>query len=551
VMGLVNKLHLPLLGRYRRFATVDFDSCRLRVVIAEQTPTGTHIHSAAEAAVPDDMDMSDPKAVGTLLGRTLKDMAFRGSGVVMSVPRSQAVLKPTTLPPGTPATEFASMVRYQVAKELPFPIEDAVIDFTIESPSGSKPATDAAGPEIQVLVVAIRLHVVDYYKRIADAAGMKLLRLGFRPYASLCCVEAGGVRGGRDNLAMIHLTADETEIALITHGSLVFSRSAVKDLKTAADLEDHAAEQVVDSLVAEVSRSLQSYLVMERAARVDAVTVAGQTGVEARLAERLCELFHVPCELLQTAPLFRDRTAKPVSSAFVSALGLAIGHAAAGGVPFDFLNPKKPIPERDARKTRIVMATTGVIVLLIAAVVARAVVLGRLRGNVAALRAEYKNLNKTVKSVKKDADRVVAMEKWIGQGHNWLDHWAYISSLLPSARDIYLTKLSTGQDGAINFTVKATSSEVITELNKKLAQAGYTYKPSQIKSGTDKYGYIYSTTVRALADKDVNIDLANIKPAPRPADDSTLEQFINSANPSSARRSGSRRAIPGRPVGRR
>lgn len=551
MMGLVNKLHLPLLGRYRRFATVDFDSCRLRVVVAEQTPTGTQIRSAAEAAVPDDMDMSDPKAVGTLLGRTLKDMAFRGSGVVMSIPRSQAVLKPTTLPPGTPATEFASMVRYQVAKELPFPIEDAVIDFTIESPSGPKPATDAAGPEIQVLVVAIRLHVVDYYKRIADAAGMKLLRLGFRPYASLCCVEAGGVRGGRDNLAMIHLTADETEIALITHGSLVFSRSAVKDLKTAADLEDHAAEQVVDSLVAEVSRSLQSYLVMERAARVDAVTVAGQTGVESRLAERLCELFHVPCELLQTAPLFRDRTVKPVSSAFVSALGLAIGHAAAGGVPFDFLNPKKPIPERDARKTRIVVATTGVIVLLLAAVVARAVVLGRLRANVVALRIEYKNLNKTVKSVKKDADRVVAMEKWIGQGHNWLDHWAYISSLLPSARDIYLTKLSTGQDGAINFTVKATSSEVITELNKKLAQAGYTYKPSQIKSGTDKYGYIYSTTVRALADKNVNIDLANIKPALRPADDSTLEQFINSANPSSARRSGSRRTIPGRPVGRR
>lgn len=555
--GLGKRFASLLLARGRRFAAVDFDSRRLRVVLAEQTAGGTRIRNATSVPLGENLKTDDPEGLGRLLAKALKDMAFRGNGVLMSVPRSEAVLKPLSLPPGTLPQEIPSMVHYQVAKELPFPVEDAVIDFTVEpsaaqavrrdAPGGQAEGEDKAAQEVKILVAAIRLHVIDYYRRIAAAANLTLLRLGLRPYANLCCVEASEVRAGRDNLALVHITANETEIDLISHGSLVFSRSAVMDLVGPTGLADKGADKAANALVSEVSRSLQSYLAVERGAHIEAVLLAGETGLESRVAEMLPVRLHVPCEPLRTELLFPDQQPKPVSSAFISALGLAVGHAAGEGLPFDFLNPKRPQAKRNVGKIRAVAAAAGIAVLVMAAIVARAVVIGGLKKDVAGLNRQYAAIEAEVKEAKKAADRAETMEKWTGQGRRWLDHWANISGLLPSAKDVYLAKLSTSEDGTIGFTVQATSSQAITELNRKLEEAGYQLKPGRTKSGTDSFGYVYSTTVQVKADPDTTVDLAKVQPEPRPADDSTPEQFTESQSPANRRNASPARPVPATP----
>ena len=53
----------------------------------------------------------------------------------------------------------------------------------------------------------------------------------------------------------------------------------------------------------------------------------------------------------------------------ITPLGLAIAHASAGVVPFDFLNPKEPPVERDVQKIRrIVLGATAAALFLICVV---------------------------------------------------------------------------------------------------------------------------------------------------------------------------------------
>ena len=313
----------------RCFAAVDFDGRQLRVVHAERVGGRTRVLKLAAVSIPPGLDMASAKDVGLLLGSTLKDMRLRNVGVLMNVARAEAVLKPVTLPPGTPQSDLASMVQFQVEKELPFRPEEAVIDFTIESHYDVDAAQgeEVASTGMDVLVAAGRLPVVDHFRQIAEAAGVKLRRLGLRPYANVRCVDACTRRGAKETLLVVHFGADETEIDVLVGSALSFSRSAAVRIPP-AEGDPHELAESVRTVTMEVVRSVQSYQAVERSSRIDSILVAGGTGVEAIAAEELSARLGAPCELFNpTAALGLGQVENP--SAFISALGLAIGHSGA------------------------------------------------------------------------------------------------------------------------------------------------------------------------------------------------------------------------------
>ena len=113
----------------KRFAAIDFDSRSLYIVWAQRTRAGAHIQKLTHAAIPEDIDTADANVFGAFLGKTLRATGVKA--VVMNVPRGMAVLKPLQFPPGTAFGELAGMVQFQVEKELPFPLAEAVVDFTL------------------------------------------------------------------------------------------------------------------------------------------------------------------------------------------------------------------------------------------------------------------------------------------------------------------------------------------------------------------------------------------------------------------------------------
>jgi len=523
---LLTKLADVLRGRPgRRFSAIDFDTRHLRVAAAEQTSAGVRILKLATADMPAGIDMTDAQAVGAFIGSTLDQMHLRNTCLIMCVPRGQAVLKPLILPQVATTSELAGMVQYQAEKELSFRPDEAVVDFTLESHYGTGQAAGHESEGENVLVAAVRRPVVEYYQAIAAAAGARLLRLGLRPYANMRCVEAYARHETGSRVALVHITADEAEIDVIEAGALTFSRSAVLKVPLAAAADEAAVREATCAVAAEVARSLQSYLGVDRGHKIDAVLVAGGTGIEAAAAEELHRRLSIRCERLDPAPSLGLETGGPDASAFVSALGLALAQAPDAMTPFDFLNPKRPVAQRDFRKLGAIAAAAAFVLAILTVVASASLYYYAAESRLGDLTEQYNKLKEENRKVGALAKRVETVDGWIRGGRNWLDQWAYLSAVFPSCTETYVTSLKTNADGSVSFVVKAKSNEAINGLGKRLAAAGYDIKPGQVTTGGDPYGYTYSTTVKIIVKPDMKVDLASVSPVPRPEDDASAKEF--------------------------
>jgi Tfp pilus assembly PilM family ATPase len=574
----------------RRVVAVDFDNRQLRIVEAQ-----TVLHKKGQSVrllqmvglpIPAGADVSDPRQVGQLLGKSLSDMGLAGEALVCCVPRGQAVLKPLMMPPGTKANEIAAMVQFQVAKELTFRPEEAVIDFTVEGPTGASAPTGAAasapqswapapaqtqdataapavtGEGIPVLVAAIRVSVVDYYRQIAAAArpgspkpgspkasGKNLYRLGLRPYANMGCYLACNP-GAQDRCAaLVSVYGDETEIDVIGSGKLTFSRSAVVKVPQSAEghrtdgAPNRDAEAAIDSIVTEVLRTLQSYQVLQgphNGGQVREIFVAGGTGIEPTLAARLkaktslrCELFDPTAALgLTSSRSSQTRHPSGDASSFISAIGLALGAPAGAEPPLDFINPKRHVPQADPRRQRRIAIAACAVAALLVAVGSCWAYLSSRQATLDRLALTQSQLEKENKRVEALASRVKVISAWENSGKDWLDHWGYLSCLFPPAQDAYIKGLYTdteqaagiragsGKVDVLRFTVQGRNEDVMTELGERLAAAGYRFKANSSKTDvSDAYGYNCSESVELIIDPRVKIDLSNGKDVCRPDDD--------------------------------
>ncbi len=522
--GILNKLN-PLGNGPRRFAAVDSDGLHLRVVYAERLGRIVRVLRSSAVAIPDSIDADDPRQLGTLLGQILKDMRLRGVGLLMNVTRAKAVLKPVSLPAGVSQNEVAGMVRFQVEKDLPFRLEEAVIDFTIEShyDSDSAAVDGAKSQGTDVLVGAVRLPVVDHYRQIAQAAGAKLLRLGLRPYANVRCVNACKQSHFEDTVLLLHFGAEETEIDLLVGNSLMFSRSAAVKISS-SDASKSEMDESVRAVAMEVRRSVQSYLAIEQAFKIDSILIAGGTGIESVAAEQLSAELKAPCELFDPSCVqgFGEATDP---SAFISALGLAVGHSGRDRLPFDFLHPKRPVVKRNRAR---VMGITAAAVLLLTGVVvgtAGAIQVAARKATVTSARQAVLKERANLKKLQHIEKQVKAIQEWQDQHRDWLAHWAKLSCLFPGAPDTYVSGLKTAADGSMSFQVKARDSKFITDIGISLAEAGYKFQPGGLTSSPNPHGYPYSAEIRVFVDPDMEIDLSEVEPVTRPADDDSVRQL--------------------------
>ena len=447
-------------GGGKHFVAVDFDSRELRIAECERVAGKTSILRLASEPIPEGIDAADPQGIGEFLGGTLKAMKIAAGGVVMSVPRGLCVLKPLTLPPGAAAGELPAMVQFQMEKELPFRPEEAVIDFTLQRHYGSEPAGGSDPQGVQVLVAAVRMPVVDFYRQIALSAGVRLQRLGLRPHANSRCADHCLIAGGTaEHVAVVHLTSDETEIDVLTSGALAFSRSTMGKIPPPGGDADESS-LAVDAIVREAARSLQSYQSVEGGGRVSRIYIAGGTGAEAIVRERLGERMRVECLPLDPARAF-GLDGQGNAAEFISALGLAVQHGDARALPFDFLHPKRPVVRRDLTRLRTgALVACGVLGVILAVVAGRNYVRAQ-QAAVKTLTAQLKDAQKAAAEVEKLASRVKAVEKWRKSRGDWLDHWAHLNALFPSATEAFMVARPglKAHDTTMTFIVRARTSE--------------------------------------------------------------------------------------------
>jgi len=533
IEGLLKRFGLRREPRTRmpsQVTALDLEGLTLRVVQTRARGAIGQVVSGVLDLAPE-ADRNDPAIMGAALRRTLNRLGIRTTSVVMGVPRARVVLRTLTVPEIGRVDELASLVHFQVAKDLPFRREDAVIDFrvlrrivaTTETPMEKETilAPEGAGAtKVEVLAAVVRQDEVDSYQRLAEAAGFRLVGLGLLPDANARCIQACRLEASQDATALVTIRPEEVGIDIVADGALRFSRGGA--LRPSGDTV--SSDSWVGSAAIEVVRTLHSYGGMGIEAPIGRILVAGCTGQEAAVVEALASRTPTPCTVLDPGTALElPADLHKESAGAVAPIGLALGVGDADGLPLDFVNPKRPAVPRDYRRLALLGGTAAVVVLLVGVLGTRSWLLNRRNAVLRAVNAELADAEKKRPVYQKLTRQTAVVEDWVRGERDWLDHSAYLTSVLPPSEEIYLGSIAVTGQNAIRLAVQARSGETLARLEKQLVAAGYEVKPIAITPGADRFGYEFRSNVEVLVPAKLKIDLHKVKPSARPIDDVSLD----------------------------
>lgn len=502
-------------SRLKQFVAIDYDSRQLRLVLLESARKGCSVIALHSYAVPEGADIADSAVLGRLLATIASQLKLRRAGAILCVDRSQAVLKPLSLPPGCSENEVASMVAFQVAKELPFGAEEAVIDYTLGRHWDAS-AADASADSTQVLAAALQLVQVESCKAACAAAGLEPAHLLLRPWANLLAVKRCVRCQAGESILFVDVMADRAEIDIFRDGEIEFSRCAtLAGASESGEVADAAGR--VRRVVTEVLRSVQGFHAAHGRGGIDGCLIGGTTGIEEALARELAAKLGSPAQRFNPAGGFG---LPPSPDIF--AFGAALGMSCLGPQEphFDFLHPKRPAPPKDTRRLKLLGAAAAAVVLLVATLGARGKIVGAREAQVETVRRQVNQLDQDVRQLKKLEDRLRAITLWRDEDIHSLDQLAHLSNTLPGAEEVYITSFQSAP-GKFTILGKAKDDKALTRFISQLSETtGYKPEPRGTSSAADKYGYTVQFTLEVLVSDQARPVIASSRPTGRPADDS-------------------------------
>jgi Tfp pilus assembly PilM family ATPase len=492
-------------GRSRRLLALDWDELTFKAVEATIQNGVLRVQRVIHCGIPRTVKVGEVDSFGPFIRQILAEKKFATRHALMAIPRDKAILINLRLP-DSPIGDLSSMVRLQAGRELPFSADEAVMDFA--------GATARDAPEfLDVTVAAIQRDVMAQYRRLAEAAGLSIVRVGLRPNSNLLSVTRGVQPLGDDRILFVDIGAQTTEINIFRWGRLTFSRSVNINVQAAAPADDPAGRP----LLMEVMRTFEAYRAIDPN-KIDQIIVAGDTGLEPSLAEALRSRVNAPASLYDpawTIAIEKDRAAQMTGLAAV--LGLLAGQLVPPLARFDFHAPKKAADVAAIRRRQIIGCSSAAIVLVGGIWMGAHSYLADKAAEKAELEARIAVLKKQADGVDAIGRRVATAQKWLKRDLVWLDKMRDVVRQLPDNSRSYVTKLTakpaagdTGDAREFQLTLRMNDWRIPADLQKSLSeQAGFVVNlgPSG-PTGDPKYGYRADLTILIPAEK------AKAPPAP-------------------------------------
>jgi Tfp pilus assembly PilM family ATPase len=514
LLARVNGARRPRRPRRSSLTALDFDGDQLQVVQAALRGGQPRVIRQRTLQIESPVSgqsgqVDDPAALGRVLAAALAQGSVSPGSVVLGIPRAQVLLRTFELPPTDREEEIAAMVHLRWSRDLPFPVDEAVIDFqTLPRPSAPDDAppatapdgtpTASAGAPTRVLTAVVRRKTVEFYQALAKAAGLKLIALGLRSLAGAQAALACQPQAATGCLALVSLHPQEVRFDVLLDGTWVFSRIGALPAPSeqTSPANDALTDPAPDAVLLEVVRSLHSYEGTAGHSPVSRVLVTGTTGREAHLAEALARQLGVPGDVLAPEPGSSDLSATAESLPHtLPAVGLALGALAPAGLPFDFLDPKRPPVVRDLRRVRRLAVVAGVLAVLLTTAGLRARWITERERQRADLQTQVTLGSKNLGAYRLFRSQARTLHDWSTASRNWLDHLTLLSALLPPSQELYVTALSTTARNTLNLSVKVRSGETVDRLTSTLRSAGYDVKAPAIMPSTDRFGFRFQANL--------------------------------------------------------
>ncbi|MGQ9779588.1 MAG: type IV pilus assembly protein PilM [Bacillota bacterium] len=162
----------------------------------------------------------DIATVAQILARLLKETRIKTKRVMAAV-AGQAVIVRSLKFPSMPRHELAQAVRFEAERYIPFPAEEAAMDFDV---TGENPETN----EIEVMLVAAQRGVVESHVQTLRAVGLQPIIVDVQPFALVRSLHMylmdSLAMGSPMNVAFLDIGAGTTDLVIFRDEVLRFTR---------------------------------------------------------------------------------------------------------------------------------------------------------------------------------------------------------------------------------------------------------------------------------------------------------------------------------------
>jgi Tfp pilus assembly PilM family ATPase len=406
-----------------RFLALDWNGDRIYAVLASVARGRVRIEQAHSWQETATLNLSTADSIGARLRDKLKALNLPQVPVLVSLGREQVVSREARFPRTDPAQEPA-IVRFQATKDLTEPVESVVIDYaTLDRPGPSG--------EQRALVQIVRKDIVNAYKALCRAAGVKLFGLTPRPFALgawLGCSAEPDEHAAA--LAALSITETRAELCVVRGHTVLFSRT----------LPAQPA-----SLAAEVRRNFLLYSgqsqVDPAADIIQALCLAKDAGVPP-IEEALHQQLGIPIRPLTSVPGQETTEAAEKSGSFAGALGLVQLWAETTRAPINFIAPKEPAVPTDTPRKRVLQMTVIGICVLVGLVCFGKLLLAFKDADVDKLRQESSRLEGDIRGLEPDSKYYDDIKKWEDAGLPLLDELYDLTARFPYVKGLRVTSLT-------------------------------------------------------------------------------------------------------------
>ncbi|MFO0840346.1 MAG: pilus assembly protein PilM [Phycisphaerae bacterium] len=480
-----------MFGLSRRHLCLDWDKRSLRMVAARVGSGGVALDDAHSNRIPAGTDIESAPSLGPFIAECLKRHRMRFKSCHIDVPRERAVINRLIVPP-TPIGELPAAVRFQAMKELPFPLDEAQIDFAVMR-------RDERGMVTEVLLAAVRRDVLERLTATCSAAGLSVESVGLRPHSNLIgLTRIDELRESR--VLFVEVGPATTEIDVFRDGVLAFSRSANVTVSTASsewgedsrvsakgelavvEFSQEAEDAAVNELLVEITRTLQAYRATESKSTIDRIVVAGASGIESELARLVEQRFGLTTELFDpTGPLRINLADAGKLRSFSAALGAAWSLSREGLREIDFLHPKRIVSTQDTLRRRVRSTAIAAGVVAAIGIGSAAYTYYQQHGRYAALSNEVSSLEKEARRLAELRNQTEEVDDWDKASLQslWLDHTLAITQELvaPGKQSLVRGLTANERMGRISLELQCSEWTVARDFVTKLNLVRVNEKP--------------------------------------------------------------------------
>ena len=308
VLSLFNKKTKPMLG-------LDISSTTVKLLELSRQGSGFRVENYAVKTLPPnsvvEKNINDVDSVAQAIKATVQASRSKLRDAAVAVPGSAVITKTIDMPSGLSDDGLEQQIALEADQYIPFPLEEVALDFSVVGPSSK------SSDQVAVMIAACRRENVDVRASVLELADLRPRVVDVEAFTverAYSLIRDQIADGHEQVIAIVDIGSTMTTLSVLVNGKTVYTREqlfggrqlteeiqrryglseeeaglAKKQGGLPDDYEPEVLEPFRDTVVQQVTRSLQFFFSSSQYNDVDHIVLAGGVASMVGLAELIEE----------------------------------------------------------------------------------------------------------------------------------------------------------------------------------------------------------------------------------------------------------------------